>query len=124
MNLLTILASALVMAISGDPSITIKGGGYSGTCTNQTYDITARLQLELHQEEGEVFGNLEIVGKLYGGGPITGTLEGDQLTFTTRASYCEITWFGRIQGKSIKGTYVVRLVDGSTQQGIWSVSRK
>jgi hypothetical protein len=129
MNFFNFIASALVlghvMAVSGDPSsITIRGGGYSGTCTNQTYGITARLRLEMHEESGTVSGNLAIAGKLDGGGPITGTLEGDQLTFTSRASYCEITWFGRMKGKTIKGTYRVQLEDGSTQKGIWSVSRE
>lgn len=128
MNFFNLIASALVMshvmALSGDPSsITIKGGGYSGTCTNQTYGITAHLQLEMHEEAGQVSGTLAISPALDGGGPITGSLEGDQLTFTTTASYCEITWFGRIQGKTIKGTYQVRLEDGSTQKGIWRVSR-
>ena len=127
MNLFNFIASALLLGhavtYSAAPTVTIKGGGYSGTCTNQTYDVTARLRLDMHEEAGKVSGNLEISGKLDGGGPITGTLEGDQLTFTTRASYCEITWFGRIQGKTIKGTYLARLDDGSTQKGIWSVSK-
>jgi len=127
MNIFTFLASAVLLGqaltYSSAPTVTIKGGGYSGTCTNQTCAVTARLRLDMHDEAGKVSGNLEIFGALDGGGPITGDLEGDQLTFTTRASYCEITWFGRMQGKMIKGTYLVRLDDGSTQKGIWNVSR-
>ena len=90
---------------SDAPTITISGGGHMGTCTNQTFGITARLYLVLHEQAGSVSGSLELSEGLVGGGPITGTLEGDQLIFTTSTSYCEITWFGRIEGKTIKGTY-------------------
>jgi len=128
MNFFNFIASALVlghvMAISGDPSsIIIKGGGYSGTCTNQTYGITARLRLVMHEQDGTVSGQLDISSELGGGGPITGTMEGDQVAFTTIWEFGEITWLGRVKGKTIKGTYRVEGPDGSTQQGIWSVSK-
>ena len=128
MNLCNFFLSTLLLVHglvpnSDAPTITISGGGYSGTCTNQTYGITARLHLVLHEQEGSVSGNLELSEELSGGGPITGTLEGDQLTFTTSNSYCEITWFGRIQGKTIKGTYQARMADGSAQKGIWSARK-
>ena len=124
----TFVASALllghVMAVSGDPSsITIKGGGYSGTCTNQTCGITAHLHLVMHEQDGEVSGQLDISSELGGGGPITGTMEGNQVAFTTIWEFGEITWLGRVKGKTIKGTYRVEGPDGSTQKGIWSVSK-
>lgn len=117
----TFIASALVlghvMAISGRPSIT--GGGYSGTCTNQTCGITARLNLVMHEEDGAVSGQLDLSSELGGGGQITGTMEGDKVTFTTVWEFGEITWFGRIKGKTIRGTYRVDGPEGLTQKGIW-----
>ncbi|MEI6036164.1 MAG: hypothetical protein WCS65_18010 [Verrucomicrobiae bacterium] len=123
------ISSALVlghvMASSGNPfSINIKGGGYSGTCTNQTCGITARMYLVMHEQDGAVSGQLDISSELGGGGPITGTMEGDQVTFTTVWEFGEITWFGRIKGKSIHGAYLVEGPDGLNQKGIWRVSRK
>ena len=124
MNIFIALVLGHVLAIYGDPpSITIKGG-YSGTCTNQTYGITARLHLVMHEEGGTVSGNLELSSELSGGGSISGTMEGDQVAFTTIWEFGEITWFGRMQGKTIKGTYRIQLEDGSIQKGIWSVSRE
>jgi len=125
---LPFIASALVlghvMAISlGPSSINIKGGGYSGTCTNQTCGITARLYLVMHEQDGAVSGQLDISSELGGGGPITGTMEGDQVTFTTVWEFGEIKWIGRVKGKTIRGTYRVQVADGSTQKGIWSASK-
>ena len=122
------IASALVlghvMAIPGDPSPkTIRGGGYSGTCTNQTCGITARLYLVMREDGGKVSGQLDLSSELGGGGPISGTREGDQVTFTTVWEFGEIAWFGRVKGKTIKGTYRVEGPDGSTQKGIWSASK-
>ena len=58
MNLFNFIASALLLGhavtYSAAPTVTIKGGGYSGTCTNQTYDVTARLRLDMHEEAGKV----------------------------------------------------------------------
>lgn len=113
-----------VMAISGGPSsITIRGAGYSGTCTNQTCGITARLYLVMHEEAGAVSGQLDLSSELGGGGPISGTMEGDQVAFTTVWEFGEITWLGRVKGKTIRGTYRVEGPDGSTQKGIWSASK-
>ena len=125
---LPFIASALVlghvMAISGGPSsVTIRGGGYSGTCTNQTFGITARMYLVMHEEAGAVSGQLDISSELGGGGPITGTMEGDQVTFTTVWEFGEITWLGRVKGKTIRGTYRVEVPEGFTQNGIWSASK-
>ena len=50
-------------------------------------------------------------------------MEGDQVTFTTVWEFGEITWFGRVKGKTIKGTYRVEGPEGSTQKGIWSASK-
>ena len=128
MTFFNFIASALVlghvMAISGGPSsITIRGGGYSGTCTNQTFGITARLYLVMHEDGGKVSGQLDISSELSGGGPISGTMEGDQVAFTTVWEFGEITWLGRVKGKTIRGTYRAEGPDGSTQKGIWSASR-
>ena len=124
----TFIASTLllghVMAISGGPSsITIRGGGYSGTCTNQTCGITARLYLVMHEEAGAVSGQLDLSSELGGGGPITGTMEGDQVTFTTVWEFGEITWLGRVKCKNIRGTYRIEGPDGIIQKGIWSASK-
>ena len=124
----TFIASALVlghvMAISGGPSSIASGGaGYSGTCTNQTCGITARLYLVMHEEAGAVSGQLDLSSELGGGGPISGTMEGDQVAFTTVWEFGEITWLGRVKGKTIRGTYRVEGPDGSTQKGIWSASK-
>jgi hypothetical protein len=122
------ISSALVlghvMAISVNPfPITIKGGGYSGTCTNQTCGITARMYLVMHEQDGAVSGHLDISSELGGGGPITGTMEGEQVTFTTVWEFGEITWRGRVKGKAIRGTYLVEGPDGLTQKGIWSATK-
>ena len=121
--LTAMLLGHVLISRAETPTITISGGGYAGTCTNQTYGITARLHLLLHEQEGQVSGNLGLSGELAGAGPITGTLEGDQLTFTTNWEFGEITWFGRIQGKTIHGGYLVHMADGSTQKGIWSARK-
>ena len=122
------IASALVlghvMAISGGhSSITNRGGGYSGTCTNQTCGITARMYLVMHEQDGAVSGQLDLSSELGGGGPITGTMEGDQVTFTTIWEFGEITWHGRVKGTTIRGTYRIEGPDGLTQKGIWSASK-
>jgi hypothetical protein len=107
------------------PTITILGGGYTGTCTNQTYGLSAKLHLLVHKgPDGGLSGSLNILGELTGGGPITGIIEGDDLSFSTSGSFGAIYWSGRIRGKAISGSYWIESPDGSTQQGIWSASKR
>lgn len=121
----SMLAITLLCGFRNANEITVRGGGYTGTCVNQTYGSSAQLQLSLHRTGDEVSGTLTISGKLIGGGPITGSIEGDNVTFSTIGrDFGKITWFGRIEGKGIKGSYVVENPDGRIQKGIWSVTRK
>jgi hypothetical protein len=118
------LTVCLLTGAATPPTITIRGGGYSGTCTNQTYGISARLRLVVDEFDGVLSGDLDITGELVGGGPIRGTIEGDCLNFATYGWFGLISWSGRIRGKTISGCYRVDSPDGSTQHGVWSVSRK
>ena len=123
-----VMLSAMLLGhvlVSGaeSPTTTMSGGGYMGTCTNQTYGITSRLHLVLHEQEGQVSGSLELSGELVGAGAITGTVEDGQVIFTTVWEFGEITWFGRMEGKIIHGGYLVHLADGSAQKGIWSARK-
>ena len=123
----TFIASALVlghvMAVPSDAAMNRKFAGYAGTCTNQTYGITARMYLAIHEQDGTVSGNLDLFDELGGGGPIIGSIEGDQVTFTINGEFGEINWAGSIDGETIHGTYRVQAADGSTENGIWSVSK-
>lgn len=120
LNFLCLFACLLVVEYV---MVRIQGRRYVGTCTNQTYGGMAHLDLILHKWFGKVSGTLKISGEIYGGGELAGAIQGRQILFTTHASYCKTTWFGCIKGKTITGTYLSVLEDGSTPKGIWTVAR-
>lgn len=109
-----------LMSVSGDPAIK---RGYTGTCTNVTCGVTARMYLTMSEQDGTLSGNLDIYDELGGGGPITGTMDDARVEFTTVWEFGKIEWLGRIIGKTICGTYLVEGPDGLTQGGTWTASR-
>ena len=126
------LSMLIVVGSIGCSSATRHSGTYEGTCHNYTVNADAKLLITLiSARDGVVSGNIAITGELEGSSPITGLIEGDVITFTSKdatASYT-ITWRGRISGKKIEGTYVVseRLLEKQLgavdQEGKWSVSK-
>lgn len=107
-------------------------GWYVGTCTNTNVSVSANLLLVIHGTSGgTMHGELGLSGKLGGGGPFHGTIQGETFVFTTclPAEQMVIEWRGELSETTISGTYSVAsdnpqlIADGLGQQaGVWSCS--
>lgn len=88
--------------------------------------------LMLHQDGTSLGGELSLHGDLGGGGPISGRIDGNTITFTTKDLLTgTITWTGKIHASRLVGQYQVEpptlttaLTGVASQVGAWEVNRK
>lgn len=102
-----------------------------GTCQNLTFQRQANITLVLDQDKNAISGNLSLSGELSGGGPLSGKIEGNTISFTTSDPLIgKLFWTGTISGRHIKGTYhidttfLTTLITGTKgQHGSWTVTK-
>ncbi len=105
-------------------------GWLVGTCANSTVSLSANLLLRIHGvAENRIHGELCLYGELGGGGPFHGSIQGDNVRFTTcvPAMQMVIAWIGNQTDEGLAGTYEVwsdradLAAQGLQEQaGIWS----
>lgn len=120
----SVLAITLLTGSQNIPEITVRGRIYTGKCFNETRGILAQLYLSLHQTGEKITGTLTFTAAHVGGGPLKGTIKGDNVNFVTSDDRGKITWTGQMLGKTICGNFLVEDPGGRIQRGIWSVRRK
>lgn len=106
-------------------------GTYVGSCQNLTFQKQATLTLVINQDGNSISGNLSLSDELGGGGPFSGKIEDNIISFTTIDPLVgKLFWTGTASGRHINGTYQVdstflaTLITGTkSQQGSWSVTR-
>jgi hypothetical protein len=111
-------ASSTTAAAPGSTNSDIAGtwtGDYSGTFTG-TFTVT------WSTSGSSLSGTIKISGFGNADTPISGSLQGDQITFGTVGSQ-EITYKGSVSGSSMSGTWTVVQGGNTAGSGSWNATK-
>jgi hypothetical protein len=92
---------------------------YSGTVHNQTVDKSAKFEVSMRYNEGNLSGCSGIVKPLYGSGPLKGVIKNGAVTFTVNGNGFDLLFRGKSENGKITGTYTVSPINNGAgaQQG-------
>lgn len=97
-------------------------GRWRGSCQNTTYGANASLEVSLIKTGSSIRGTLMLGGdELVGSGPLSGSVSGNSISFTTpgdNQAFTSILWSGHVSGDSISGTYRVEPTAAAAAMGI------
>jgi len=98
---------------------------FTGITANLTTGTLATVSLQYEVFGETITGAVAISAPLTGSGPLTGTVVGNRIAFTTTSDTGTITWTGIIAGRHLCGLYWVSRagIPVPEQIGVWSVSR-
>ena len=97
-------------------------GTYSGEVGNATRGISAKLEIQLRQVDGAIFGCSIIEQPLAGSGGFRGSITGSDIVFETENRKYRTQFIGKLQKDEIKGTFTVRSMQDSGQFTLKRVS--
>lgn len=96
-------------------------GTYRGTVQNLTAQITANFSIFIRQESKVLFGCMSVQRPLFGSGYLSGTVDGNVVSFLTTAPVFRISFRGSRNGERITGSYTV--TSPSVQDGKFELQK-
>jgi len=111
------------MTFNGSVEAQSLTGDYSGSVENLTAGISAKVEFILRDNKGDLSGCMVVYQPLSGSGPLRGRFSDNEVSFTASSPMFVIEGKGRRRGDRLTGTYLVRVADGSLQNGKFDVQR-
>ncbi len=101
-------------------------GSYSGIVRNSSAGVSAHFAIAIREENGTIFGCIDIQKPLYGTGALQGRVQGSQVSFDSIGSVFpvrfQIHFRGEWQGGDFHGTYDV--TEPGQQTGEFDLARQ
>jgi hypothetical protein len=91
-------------------------GLFGGTVKNETAGQSADVGIDVKDNDGALSGCMVVKPPLYGSGPLSGSVNGSDVTFTVLSSIGGISFTGQREGGTLHGTYTVRHLSGSSSE--------
>jgi rubrerythrin len=91
-------------------------GQFGGTVRNETAGLSADFGIAVKEDRDFLSGCMVVKPPLFGSGPLSGTVNGSDVTFIVLSSIGGIFFTGQREGGTLHGTYTVRHLSGSLDE--------
>jgi hypothetical protein len=98
-------------------------GDYTGSVHNETAALSANFAIKVHDFSGNLSGFMSVKPPLYGSGPLEGSANGADVSFTVTSSIGKIAFIGTRSKQRITGTYTVTQPTGALENGTFTLNR-
>lgn len=104
-------------------AITALNGQFGGVVHNLSVDVSAQFGMVVIESEGALSGCMGVRQPLFGSGPLSGIVDGPEVTFVVESAIGTITFHGHRDGPEINGTYTVEHQNSATEEGTFTLRR-
>jgi hypothetical protein len=104
-------------------TITTWTGQYGGIVHNNTASLSAEFWIIINNAGRAVTGCMGVLQPLFGSGPLTGRVDGANVSFVVTSAIGKITFVGQRNNADITGSYTVERVGSADQQGNFTLSK-
>jgi len=101
---------------SKNPEVGSFAGQFGGTVRNQTASLSADFGIIVDDKNGILSGCMAVKPPLFGSGPLSGVVKGQDVSFSVVSSIGEIAFNGRHENNEVQGTYTVRHPSGAPNE--------
>jgi S1-C subfamily serine protease len=98
-------------------------GQLGGIVHNQSANLSANFAIVVRDDEGILSGCMLVEAPLFGSGPVTGFVVGDDVSFAVTSPIGKITFTGRRSGGSVTGNYIVEHESRPAEQGTFTLEK-
>ncbi len=98
-------------------------GEYGGIVHNKTANLSAEFSIIVNDVGGVITGCMGVRQPLFGSGPLTGRVDGANISFVVTSAIGKITFVGQRNNSDITGTYTVERQGSPDQQGNFTLNK-
>jgi S1-C subfamily serine protease len=98
-------------------------GQFGGIVHNQSANVSAEIGVLVRDDDGILSGCMGVEAPLFGSGPLTGFIDGDDVSFVVTSSIGKITFSGRRSDRSVTGTYLVEHENRPNEEGSFTLDK-